>query len=167
MDNTDLRHNPVLRIRARGDHQGVSIDPTSYPQPGLAGFNGTADVYTFRYDGFEAGDFIKIQFGGMPGSTNNGGSGGSSFAGLMFDVVPNPRQSTLPPSPQLQPSPQTAPATSAGTTTAPISQASSPAGGGSSGGGCALGGARADRLARLSLLLLLLAPLALRGRWAR
>jgi Big-like domain-containing protein len=165
VDNTDLRHNPVRKIRARGDHQGVSIDPATYPQPGLAGFNGVADVYTFRYDGFEAGDFIKIQFGGMDGSTNNGGSGGSSFAGLMFDAVPNPQQGTLPPNPQPSPQtgPQTAPATSSATTAAPITQGPSPAGGGSSGGGCALS-AGPSRLSGLALLVLLCAPLALRRR---
>jgi len=169
VDNTDLRHNPVLKIRARGDHKGVSIDPATYPQPGLAGFNGTADVYTFRYDGFEPGDFVKIQFGGMAGSTNNGGSGGSSFAGLMFDAIPNPQQPALPPNPapqsqQPQQSPQSAPSTSAATTAAPITQASGGASGGGGGGGCALGAEPADGVSLAFLMLLLLVPVALRGR---
>lgn len=49
---------------------------------------GIADVYTFRYDGFGNGDYIKIQFNGESSSSNNGGSGGASFAGLLFDFVP-------------------------------------------------------------------------------
>lgn len=168
VDNTDLRHNPVLKIRARGDHKGVSIDPASYPQPGVAGFNGRADVYTFRYDGFEPGDFIKIQFGGMAGSTNNGGSGGSSFAGLLFDALPSPQQSiSVPPAAQPLSSPQAAPAASAATTAAPVRQAASPPGS-SSGGGCALsvGSPRGQSLGGLLLLLLFALTSALRGRWA-
>lgn len=166
VDNTDLRHNPVLKIRARGVHNGVSIDPATYPQPGMAGFNGSADVYTFRYDGFAAGDFIKIQFGGMPGSTNNGGSGGSSFAGLLFDVIPNPQPATpLPPNPQPQPPAQTAPATSSASTAAPITQApSAQASSGGGGGGCAMAANSEGPRPPVFLLLLLLPALALRSR---
>lgn len=85
VDNSDFKHNAINRIRARGDHNGNNVDPNTYPIPGPSNFNGIADIYTFRYDGFDKGDFIKIQFSGMPGGTNNGGSGGSSFAGLMLD----------------------------------------------------------------------------------
>ncbi len=85
VDNSDFKHNSINRIRARGEHNGNNIDPNTYPVPGSTSFNGVADIYTFRYDGFDNGDFIKIQFNGMPGGTNNGGAGGASFAGLLFD----------------------------------------------------------------------------------
>jgi hypothetical protein len=88
VDNTAGKHNAINRIRARGDDNGTNIDPNTFPVPGTAGFNGIADVYTFRYNGFGNGDFIKVQFNGMPGGTNNGGSGGASFAGFMFDPAP-------------------------------------------------------------------------------
>lgn len=87
VDNTDLKHNAIKQIRARGMHNEVNIDPNTYPSPGYAGFNGIADVYTFRYDGFGKGDYIKIQFNGMPGKIENHGTGGASFAGLLFDIA--------------------------------------------------------------------------------
>ncbi len=85
VDNTDFKHNAINRIRARGDHNGSNVNPNTFPVPGPSNFNSVADIYTFRYDGFDSGDFIKIQFNGTPGSSNNGGAGGASFAGLMFD----------------------------------------------------------------------------------
>lgn len=88
VDNTGGKHNAINRIRARGNHNGVDVEANTYPVPGSAGFNSVADVYTFRFDGFDGGDFIKIQFNGMPGGVNNGGSGGASFAGIMFDPAP-------------------------------------------------------------------------------
>jgi len=88
VDNTGGKHNAISRIRARGNHGGNDVEPDTFPVPGSAGFNSVADVYTFRYDGFAAGDFIKIQFNGMPGDVRNGGSGGASFAGIMFDPAP-------------------------------------------------------------------------------
>ena len=158
VDNTDLRHNPINRIRARGEHGGVSIEPASFPSPGMAGFNGIADVYTFRYDGFVDGDFIKIQFNGMPGSTNNGGVGGSSFAGLLFDVPAQPGGSTAPVS---------SGSTAAPGSTAPGATPSPPAPppGRRSSGSCALArtpGAGSGGL----LLLLLLGGFALAARQA-
>ncbi len=86
VDNTAGEHNAINRIRARGNHDGVDINPPSFPAPGQEGFNGIADVYTFRFQGFDDGDFIKIQFNGMPGKCDDGGSGGASFAGLLFDL---------------------------------------------------------------------------------
>jgi len=88
VDNTGCKHNSINRIRARGNKGGADIDPNTFPSPGAACFNGIADVYTFRYDGFGPGDFLKIQFNGTPGSSKNGGSGGASFSGLMFDLAP-------------------------------------------------------------------------------
>lgn len=180
VDNTDLKHNPINRIRARGEHNGVHIDPPTYPKPGMAAFNGTADVYTFRYDGFASGDFIKIQLNGMPGGTNNGGSGGASFAGLMFDPVnphapqpapipppqpqpvpPPPPQPTPPANPQPQPSPQPQPT---GTTAPASTAAPGTAARKSSGGSCAISARPGGGAASPFLLLVLLAGLALRGR---
>jgi len=88
VDNTGGKHNAITRLRARGHHVGADVEPDTFPVPGTAGFNGIADVYTFRYDGFTSGDFIKIQFAGMPGSAKEAGSGGASFAGIMFDPAP-------------------------------------------------------------------------------
>ena len=88
VDTTGGKHNAIGRIRARGHHAGTDVEPDTAAVPGAAGFNGIADVYTFRYDGFASGDFIKIQFIGMPGSAKGDGSGGASFAGLLFDSAP-------------------------------------------------------------------------------
>lgn len=88
VNNTGGRHNAISRIQARGQHDGAAVESDTFPKPGLAGFNGIADVYTFRYDGFTPGDFIKIRLAGMPGPAKNGGSGGGSFAGILFDPAP-------------------------------------------------------------------------------
>ncbi|MHC4830136.1 MAG: hypothetical protein ACYTFT_07245, partial [Planctomycetota bacterium] len=156
VDNTDLRHNPINRIRARGEANGVAIDPASFPSPGVAGFNGIADVYTFRYDGFKDGDFIKIQFNGMPGSTNNGGPGGSSFAGLLFDLIPTA------PAPTPTPTPAPTSTGSTGTTAPGSGSAITPGTSGGGSGGCALSagseGATPFPFLLLLLLLLGLAP---------
>jgi len=88
VDTIGGKHNAIGRIRARGHHAGTDVEPDTAAVPGAAGFNGIADVYTFRYDGFASGDFIKIQFIGMPGSAKGDGSGGASFAGLLFDSAP-------------------------------------------------------------------------------
>jgi hypothetical protein len=89
-DNTGLEHDPTNRLRARGDDNGANIDPNTFPAPGTAGFNGVADVYTFRYDGFVGGDFIKLQLNGDPAPAE-----GASFGGLLFDVTFEPNL-TLP-----------------------------------------------------------------------
>lgn len=88
VDNTGGKHNAISRIRARGQHGKTAVEPDTFPAPGAAGFNGIADVYTFRYDGFVAGDFIKIQMVGTPGPAKDGGAGGGSIAGILFDPVP-------------------------------------------------------------------------------
>lgn len=88
VDNTGGKHNAISRIQARGQHDGAAVEPDVFPKPGMDGFNGIADVYTFRYDGFAPGDFIKIRLAGMPGPAKKGGSGGGSIAGIMFDPAP-------------------------------------------------------------------------------
>jgi hypothetical protein len=49
-------------------------------------FNGVADVYTFQFDGFRAGDFIKVQLNGDPAHKE-----GPSLGGFLFDtnIPPN------------------------------------------------------------------------------
>lgn len=84
VDNTSGKHNAIGRIRARGNHAGRDIEPETYAIPGHDGFNGIADVYTFRFDGFVAGDFIKLQLAGMPNDKTRDADG-ASFAGLLFD----------------------------------------------------------------------------------
>lgn len=79
VDNTNQQHDPAGRLRARGDSGGVDVDVNL---TGLT-FNGASDVYTFRYDNFVAGDFIKIQL-------NSGVAGEDpSIGGLMFDLAPD------------------------------------------------------------------------------
>jgi hypothetical protein len=87
-DNTSFQHNPTNRLRARGNAGGVDIEANTYPQTAALNFNGIADVYTFRYDGFAAGDFIKLQLNG------DAADEGASFGGLLFDEVfaPTPGQ---------------------------------------------------------------------------
>ncbi|MEZ5277031.1 MAG: hypothetical protein R3F07_11675 [Opitutaceae bacterium] len=86
VDNTGGKYNAISRLRARGVHQGNAVEPDTWPQPGEEGFNGVADIYTFRFDGFVAGDFIKIQLAGMPGDVAIGG--GASMGGILFDPAP-------------------------------------------------------------------------------
>jgi hypothetical protein len=82
VDNTNFEHNPVGRLRARGDSDNGGVD-VDVKLTNLT-VNGTTDIYTFRYDNFEPGDFIKIQL-------NSGAAGkGAGFGGLMFDVIPEP-----------------------------------------------------------------------------
>jgi hypothetical protein len=83
-DNTDFEHDPTNRLRARGNAGGVDIEANTYPQTANLVFNGIADVYTFRYDGFAAGDFIKLQLNG------DAAAEGASFAGFMFDETFEP-----------------------------------------------------------------------------
>jgi hypothetical protein len=78
-DNTSGEHNPTNRLRARGNALGVDIEANTYPQTANLIFNGIADVYTFRYDGFAAGDFIKLQLNGSALDE------GASFGGFLFD----------------------------------------------------------------------------------
>jgi hypothetical protein len=89
-DNSNLQHDPTNRLRARGDDNGANIDPNTFPAPGTAGFNGIPDVYTFRYDSFAGGDFIKLQLNGAPAPAE-----GASFGGFLFDVTFEPNL-TLP-----------------------------------------------------------------------
>jgi hypothetical protein len=75
VDNTNLEHDPAGTLRARSESGGqADASPLT--------FNGIADVYTFRYDGCVAGDFIKIRL-------NSGVAGEApSIGGIMFDLVP-------------------------------------------------------------------------------
>ena len=82
VDNTNFEHNPAGRLRARGDSDNGGVD-VDVELTNLT-FNGTTDIYTFRYDNFEPGDFIKIQLNSGDASI------GAGFGGLMFDVVPEP-----------------------------------------------------------------------------
>ncbi|TWU22629.1 hypothetical protein [Bythopirellula polymerisocia] len=83
VDNTNGEHDSVARLNPRG---ASNVDPSVDVGVNLTGltFNGTTDVYTFRYDNFTADDFIKIRF-------NSGVVGeAAGFAGIMFDVIPEP-----------------------------------------------------------------------------
>mmetsp|Transcript_47675 Transcript_47675/g.94368 ORF Transcript_47675/g.94368 Transcript_47675/m.94368 type:complete len:239 (+) Transcript_47675:27-743(+) len=85
VDNCNKQHSAINRISARGEHLGESIEPDASPEPGCSAFNGIADIYRFRYDGFQGGDYIKIKFNGQAGTVAEGG--GASFGGLLLDVI--------------------------------------------------------------------------------
>ena len=90
VDNTNGAHNPDARLRARGQGFAPAFDISGPNDPPPSTYNGTADVYTFRYLGFKNGDIIKLQL-------NSGNvSAAAGFAGLMFDVaVPEPSSALL------------------------------------------------------------------------
>ena len=64
-DNTNQEYDPTIRLRARGNTNGVDIEATSSPGVEDLEFNGIADVYTFRCDGFKAGDFLKLRLSAL------------------------------------------------------------------------------------------------------
>jgi hypothetical protein len=82
-DNTGLQHDPTNRIHARGSvgplDANLQVDADRFPRAADLAFNGVPDVYTFRFDGFMPGDYIKVQLQGTAGS------GGGSLAGFAFD----------------------------------------------------------------------------------
>jgi hypothetical protein len=80
-DNTNREHDPTIRLRVRGNTRGADIEAKSSPQSSDLKFNGVADVYTFRCDDFQAGDFLKLRLSG-----DSPGGGGPSFGGLLFDT---------------------------------------------------------------------------------
>jgi hypothetical protein len=83
VDNTAGMHNPDSRLRARGERTGT-FDVSGPNDPAPSTYNGTADVYSFTYAGFQSGDIIKLQL-------NSGNAANrAGIAGLMFDVVPEP-----------------------------------------------------------------------------
>ena len=85
VDNCNREHSPLRRIEGRGETaDGEQIEPDTLPELGASAFNGIADLYQFRYDGFGAGDFIKIKLNGESGKVQNGG--GASFGGVLFDL---------------------------------------------------------------------------------
>jgi hypothetical protein len=85
-DNTDMGHNPANRLRVRGNSNGVDLEANTSPSGDDLVFNGVADVYTFQFDGFRAGDFIKVQLNGDPAHKE-----GPSLGGFLFDtnIPPN------------------------------------------------------------------------------
>ena len=52
VDNTLNQHNPANRIRARAESGDGVFDEDFRYEPGTAAFNGIADIYSFRYDGW-------------------------------------------------------------------------------------------------------------------
>jgi hypothetical protein len=88
-DNTNGQHDPTRRLHLRGNSQGKDFEADSNPQSRDLVFNGIADVYTFRCDGFQSGDFLKLRLSG-----NSPGGGGPSFGGIMFDTAFDERLSS-------------------------------------------------------------------------
>lgn len=88
VDNTATTnlHRDAGRVEARGAYpppaNGTNVN--NQQSPGLAGFNGIADVYTFRYTGWAQDEILKVRL--------NSGIAGErgGIAGLMFDIVPEP-----------------------------------------------------------------------------
>jgi hypothetical protein len=89
VDNAAGQILDANRIRARAQNPAGTVDLSNQQSPGAGGFNGTADVYTWRYDDWSAGDWIKLQL--------NSGTAGipGGFAGVMFDYVPEPSSALL------------------------------------------------------------------------
>ena len=85
-DNTNKEHDPTIRLRVRGNTRGIDIEAKTSPKTEDLKFNGIADVYSFRCDGFQAGDFLKLRLSG-----DSPGDGGPSFGGIMFDTDFEPR----------------------------------------------------------------------------
>jgi len=80
VDNTNQEHD-TARLNPRGTDAADTLNPN--PGVNLLNLtsNGLTDVYTFRYDNFIAGDFIKIKL-------NSGVAGEApSIGGIMFDTV--------------------------------------------------------------------------------
>jgi hypothetical protein len=92
VDNTATTnlHRDAGRVEARGAFpppaNGTNVN--NQQTPGLAGFNGVADVYTFRYTGWGPDEILKVRLN----SGIVGERGG--IAGLMFDVTIVPEPST-------------------------------------------------------------------------
>jgi hypothetical protein len=80
-DNTNQEHDPTIRLAARGNSNGSDIEADTAPTARNLVFNGVADIYTFRCDGFHAGDFLKLRLSG-----DSRGGGGPSVGGIMFDT---------------------------------------------------------------------------------
>jgi len=78
-DNTNREYDPTVRLRARGHCRGVDFEADTAPAAKELTFNGIADIYTFRCDAFQAGDFLKLRLSGDSG-------GGPSLGGFMFDT---------------------------------------------------------------------------------
>lgn len=78
-DNTNMEHNPANRLRVRGNSNGVDFEAGTSPSDDDLVFNGVADIYAFRFDGFRAGDFIKVQLHGDPAHEEGPGIGGFLF----------------------------------------------------------------------------------------
>jgi hypothetical protein len=80
-DNTNQEHDPNIRLHVRGHTGGADIEAKTTPKTSDLKFNGVADVYTFRCDGFEEGDFLKLRLSG------DSTGGGPSFGGVLFDTT--------------------------------------------------------------------------------
>lgn len=81
-DNTNGQHDPTNRLRPRGNigESEMDVDADVLLDSGDLALNGVADVYTFRFDGFAPGDYIKLQLNGDPAPAE-----GASIGGFLFD----------------------------------------------------------------------------------
>ncbi|MCC5952943.1 MAG: S-layer homology domain-containing protein [Acidimicrobiia bacterium] len=82
VDTTATQHDPTNRLRPRGNigESPVDVDADWFPTTGDHVFNGVPDVHSFRFDGFQPGDYLKLQLNG------DDDGGGASIAGFMFDT---------------------------------------------------------------------------------
>ena len=83
VDATAGQHDPTGLLRARGnvgpdDRDEAQVEPDADPD---LSFDGVPDVVTFRYDGFRAGDYLKLRLRGEPPPAT-----GAGFSGLLFDT---------------------------------------------------------------------------------
>lgn len=92
VDASNLLHDPANRIRPGATSGDGLVDVVNRVNTTPADFDGSPDVYSFRFSGWLAGDYLKLQL-------NSGVAGESpGISGLLFDpipVVPEPGCLTL------------------------------------------------------------------------
>jgi hypothetical protein len=82
-DNTDGKYDPTVDITARADNNDAD---TRVPGKYLK-FDGTPDVYTFKYTGFKARDRIKLRIRADKSKKSGGGLGGIMVSNIQTCCV--------------------------------------------------------------------------------
>ena len=87
-DNTNREHDPATRLVVRGNSYGIDLESDTSPTAEELKFNGVADIYTYRFDGFGAEDFIKVRLKG-----DSAHKAGPGIGGILFDEKFEPNRS--------------------------------------------------------------------------
>jgi hypothetical protein len=84
VDGSNQEHDPANRIRPGANSADGLVDVVNRVNTTVADFNGSPDVYSFRFSGWLPGDYLKLQL-------NSGVAGESpGISGLLFDPIPEP-----------------------------------------------------------------------------